>query len=101
MIPEAYGPFAKPAMTVEEATASGFTHIEARCTCGRTSALPFALLVRERRAKPDTALTSIASRLRCERCGSVPAKWRPWRQYIDGAPGYAYGDHSRTPPAED
>jgi hypothetical protein len=82
-------------MTIDAAAAAGFTHIEARCRCGQITALPFRLLISEGRTRPDSTLGSIAARLRCHQCTSTPTTWRPWFQYIDGAPGYAYGDYSR------
>lgn len=79
-------------ITIAEAEASGYTHIEARCRCGRIACIPFRMLKEKHGARASTALGNIASRLRCERelCGSKPETWRPWRQYIDGGVG-GYG----------
>ena len=98
MFPEAYGPFAKPVMTVSEAAAAGFTHIEARCSCGQITATPFTMLRQDHGVRDDTPLPAIARRMRCRRCGARPERWRPWHQYLDGALGYAYGDHRPPTP---
>jgi len=81
--------------TIAQAEASGHTHIEARCRCqcGRTTLIPFRMLLEARQAVQETTLASIANRMRCEQCRARPESWRPWRQYIDGTGG-KYG-HSQ------
>ncbi len=78
-------------LSIAGAEAEGFTHIEARCSCGWVVAMPFRLLLIRRQAVAETPLARVATRMRCERCGSAPATWRPWRQYLDGSVGYAWG----------
>ncbi|HEX5500900.1 MAG TPA: hypothetical protein VFX03_16805 [Thermomicrobiales bacterium] len=74
-------------MTIAEAEASGFTHIEATCgVCTKITRMPFRFLHAQGHAVRSTRVAAVAGRLRCDRCEAPPASWRLWHDGMTKVP---------------
>jgi hypothetical protein len=49
---------------IARAQAEGYTHLSVRCSCGRSSLIPWGLI----RYQPEALIGDLRSRLRCQQC---------------------------------